>query len=257
MLAYTEMGEGTPLIVLHGLFGTGDNWISLARHWSQFFRVILPDARNHGHSFRSETFDYPSMSQDLAELVEHLQLTHFHLVGHSMGAKTSMFYALSHPEKLLSLTLVDMSIFENKLDHQKVYLNALAQLPLEEMHSRSEVDQALALQISDFGIRQFLLKSLTRDDEKNFSWRLNIPVFLKTVDQIGVGIPPEGTFSGPTLFIKGGKSDYIKDTDWPIIKHRFPRATLETIPEAGHWVHADAPQAFSQILIPFLQKNTF
>lgn len=257
MLAFTEIGEGTPLIILHGLFGTGDNWITLARYWGQFFRVILPDARNHGHSFRSEIFDYPSMANDLAELVDHLQLEPFHLMGHSMGAKTSMFYALAHPSKLLTLTLVDMSIFQNKLDHQKVYLHAMAQLPLEEMHSRAEVDQALSIAIPDQGIRQFLLKSLTRNEEKKFSWRLNIPIFLKTVDHISEGIPTEGTYDGPTLFLRGGKSDYVKDTDWPIIQHRFPKAILETIPDAGHWVHADSPQAFSQILLPFLQKNTF
>lgn len=260
MLFYNDIpaanGSSETLVILHGLFGTGDNWITLARHWSQHYRVILPDARNHGHSFQSDIFDYPAMALDLNELVVQLGLTKFHLMGHSMGAKTSMYYALQHGNSLQSLSLIDMSIFRNQLDHQKVYLRAMADLDLEQMNSRTEVDQALSTSIPDFGIRQFLLKSLTRNEHKQFAWRLNLPVFLTTVDAIGEGIPTEGTFEGPTLFLRGGKSDYVKDSDWPLILERFPNAELQTIPQAGHWVHADSPQEFSSIFLPFIQKHS-
>lgn len=255
ILSYSELGNGKPLIILHGLFGTGDNWISHARKFAESYRVILPDARNHGHSFRHNRFDYQAMVDDVFRLMDHLGIQTANIIGHSMGGKTAMLAATQQPSRVNTLTVVDISVRRNKVDAQAGYLNAIRQLPLEQMNSRTEVDQKLAEQIPEFGIRQFLLKSLTRNEDKAFEWRLNIPVFLETLENIGDGIPEGSRFYGPTLFVRGGASNYIRPDELPHLHEYFPSALMHTIEDAGHWVHADKPDQLFETVSTFLAHN--
>lgn len=250
-LFFQEYGEGDPLIILHGLLGASGNWHTLSRNvFSERFHVLAVDQRNHGRSFHSDRFDYPAMAEDLWRFMDELEMGSAHLLGHSMGGKTAMYAALAFPERIDRLVIVDM-VPKEYPPHHAPLIEALQRLDPAAYDRRSDIDDALAESISSYPVRQFLLKNLDYDGE-HYTWKMNLDAIAAHYDKINRGLDTDRTYEGPTLFIRGGTSDYIEDADLPRIRKNFPRAELVTIDRAGHWVHADAPEAFAEAVMDFL-----
>jgi pimeloyl-ACP methyl ester carboxylesterase len=251
-LHFEKYGKGHPLIILHGLFGSLDNWRTLSKVFSRSFQVFALDQRNHGRSPHSVEFTYPAMAEDLREFMEEQELPSAHLLGHSMGGKTAMVFALTYPELVDKLIVVDIAPKAYARGHDDIF-DALFSLNVASSKSRQEADTALAKKIPDLTLRQFLLKNLERDDAGAFRWRIGLeeiyqgyPDLIKALDW------SHQQFSQPTLFIKGANSDYIKESDTPTIKAMFPQARVVALPNAGHWAHAEKPQEFARIVLDFL-----
>lgn len=247
-LHYRRMGtEGaTPIVVLHGLFGSSDNLGSIARELAEptdtgvpAFDVYLVDLRDHGRSPHSDATSYPLMAADVHALMEKLGLRDIVLVGHSMGGKTAMLFAQRWPELLKGLVVIDISPKEHA-NNQDYVVQALRTADLSPGRTRKEVEARLAQQVKEPGVVQFLLKSLHWKSEDQLAWRMNVELLERDMDKILGPIGPE-TVRVPTLFIRGGQSDYILREDLPAIKEQFPNSRVETISYAGHWVHAQAP----------------
>jgi len=249
-LFYREYGEGKPFVILHGLFGFSDNWTSHAKKLADYYRVILVDLRNHGHSPWSDEFSYELMVKDLNELVALLNLKKFILLGHSMGGKVAMRYAQLNPESLDKLVVVDMGVKEYPPHHQHI-ITAIKAIDTTKLSSRSEAELHLKKYVENEGIIQFLLKNLYWKPGQ-LAFRFNLAVFNKKITEIGVSLPADLVFEKPTLFIRGGNSNYILDEDFEAIKVQFPKAILETIPNAGHWLHAENPALFYQLSLSYL-----
>lgn len=248
-LHYRELGEGQPFIILHGLFGFSDNWQTHAKKLAEYYRVILVDLRNHGHSDWSEDFSYEIMADDVKELCDDLHLTDIIMLGHSMGGKTAMFFAQKHESLLEKLIVVDMGIKSYPMHHDHI-LAGLKSLDLEALKSRSEAEKILAKNIDSDGVRQFLLKNIYWKEKGKMAWRMNIPVLEREMPTI-LGSLPEGESFVPTLFIRGALSQYVIDEDIPSIEEAFPDSELVTIENAGHWVHAENPDAFLEAVLGF------
>lgn len=244
-------GAGFPLIILHGLLGSSDNWQGISRKLADTRRVCAVDLRNHGRSPHDEKFGYEVMSQDLLEFMTGQEMGRANILGHSMGGKAAMHFALHHPEKVEKLVVVDMAPRAYKGSHQPIF-EALFSLDLGGFRERGEIDRALAARIPESAVRQFLLKNVTRDEHGNFRWKPNLPAIWRNYGEVSKGIDNGGKFEGPTLFIRGGRSDYLSDEDGTTIARLFPSAKIVAIPEAGHWVHADAPEKFAEIVGDFL-----
>lgn len=252
-LFFREYGEGTPLIILHGLLGSSDNWLTQAKLLSPQYKIYTIDQRNHGQSPHDDAFDYQSMVTDLLEFLDDKQLTDPIMLGHSMGGKTVMNFALQHPDRLSKLVVVDIAPRAYNLEHYAL-VNAMAALPLGQLKSRNEADTLLAEKVNEPDVRQFLLKNLQRSAEGGFSWKVNLPVIQEKLANVGVDLISSNTFDKPTLFIRGSRSQYIKDADRNTIKSRFPQSTLVTI-DTGHWVQAEKPQEFVTVLTNWLQAR--
>lgn len=252
-LFYREFGQGKPVFILHGLFGFSDNWQTIAKVLAEEHLVITPDLRNHGRSPHVDTHSYPEMAEDLVQFMESHWMFSAAFVGHSMGGKVAMQLALSHPDLVERLVVVDMAPGPSKSDHTGIF-DALLGLDLGKLEQRAEAEAFLKKQIPDIGTVQFLLKNITRDQEGAFAWKMNLPVLFKQYHEVLK--PLSGTpFTKPTLFIRGGRSNYIKESDWPGILDLFPNAQLETIQAAGHWVHADQPAALLALVQRFLSTS--
>lgn len=249
-LFFKTMGEGKPLLILHGLFGSGDNWQTLARRYAEDFKVYLIDQRNHGHSPHDSEHSYQAMAEDLELLVEEEDLNDFHLLGHSMGGKTAMLFASENGYMIDKLVVADMAPKSYPVHHQQI-LKALTTADLEKLTSRSQVDAHLSEFIREAGVKQFLLKNLYWKEKGKLAWRFNVPVLNETIEKI-VEETDQQISLADTLFIRGGKSDYIQDEDIPFLNHYFPNNQLATIPEAGHWLHAEAPETFFNITRTYL-----
>lgn len=251
-LNYKQFGDhGNPLIILHGLFGSLDNWQTLAKSFSQHFKVYIVDQRNHGKSPHSTIFDYPTLANDLTNFIQQNQLTNSYIIGHSMGGKVAMQFALEHPEKLSKLIVVDIAP-KAYSSHHDLILETLNNFPIEKITSRKEAEDIMAQNIEDFSVRQFLLKNLDRITDGKYQWRMNLPTITQCYDNILSAIKSNNIFNKHTLFIKGGKSAYIKEEDIFEIKRLFPDSTIKTISNAGHWVHAEEPEAFYKTALDFL-----
>lgn len=250
-LNFQEYGRGRPLLILHGLLGSLDNWHTLSKAFATSFRVLAVDQRNHGRSPHSDIFTYDAMAEDLVEFLDRLQIKSTFLLGHSMGGKTAMQLALSHPERVEKLIVVDISPRAYPPLHDEL-LDALLSVNLADYQSRQQVDKALEAKVPEFPVRQFLLKNLTRDASGKFSWKANLDVISRNYEEIARQITAQDPFPKPTLFVKGSRSNYILDSDTHAIRHLFPRATISTI-EAGHWIHADSPQPFADLVMRFLK----
>lgn len=248
-LNYKKYGSGQPLIILHGLMGSSDNWHSHGRKLARYFEVYLLDQRNHGDSAWSDEFDYDIMAEDLNEFVNKLQLDDFILMGHSMGGKTAIRYAQLYPEKINKLISVDMGIKEYPITHD-VILEGLKSIDLNKIESRTEADNQLAKYVKEVAVRQFLLKNLHRLGKGGFEWKINIQVLDRQLPEIVKALPNEEVLID-TLFINGGRSDYILPEDFDDIKKVFPLASFYTIERAGHWIHAEAPEEFLEKVIEF------
>ena len=251
-LFHRKYGDGPPLIILHGLFGSSDNWSTIAKHLSDTFMVILPDQRNHGKSPHSDIHDYDSMRDDLHELIESLGINKFFLAGHSMGGKTAIAYALKWPEMLNGLLVADISPFKGGSGNRAEYtkhsniLKSMLSLDLSQISSREEAEKALTSSGLAPNLTGFILKNLHRTSEKHFDWKINAPALLKNLDRIMEPIDRQNAYNYqvtgfPVIFLKGDGSDYLPDEDFADIRKIFPAAEFVEIENAGHWIHADNP----------------
>lgn len=251
ILNYRSLGEGPPILLLHGLFGSLDNWMTLSKQLSSDFTVYLVDLRNHGQSFHSNQFDYNSMVMDIKRLADTLNIGVFSLLGHSMGGKVSMFYASQYPETIDKLIVVDMAPRHYPVHHQQI-LKGLSTIDPLSLASRNEADTKLQAYVNDEGVRQFLLKNLKRNSNGSFSWKINLQAISSQIENVGEGLPSSAEVDVPTLFIRGGDSEYISDEDIHQINRQFPNSTVSTVPGVGHWVHAEAPGKLLEMVKEFL-----
>ena len=254
MLLHSQiLGEGTPFVILHGFLGSGDNWKTLGNDFSEKgYQVHLVDQRNHGRSFHSDEFTYELMSEDLKHYCEEHQLKEIILLGHSMGGKTAMEFATTYPEKVSKLIVADIGPKSYPEHHQDI-LKALSSLNFDEITSRGEADEVLSQYIPHFGTRQFLLKNLYWIEKGKLALRINLPVLIKEYNIVGNALVDDATFEKETLFVKGEKSGYILPMDEILIHKHFPKAKIETISKAGHWLHADNPSQFYDKIMEFLK----
>ena len=242
-----------PLLILHGVFGSADNWLTLGRRLAENYSVFLLNQRNHGESPHSDTFAYPALAADLHEFIEEHALEAPLLVGHSMGGKTVMHFAKTYPAVAKALVVVDIAPRAYRPHHQAVVagLEALDRA-LPTLKTRREADTLLAEHLPELGVRQFLLKNLYRTAENRFAWRLNLPGVRDNLANVGAEITFPEPITTPTLFLRGERSDYINGHDEADIQRYFADSRVQTIPQAGHWVHAEQPEAFLQALTAFL-----
>lgn len=254
-LFFRKMGEGEPVIILHGLLGASDNWLSIGRQLAERHTVYLLDMRNHGHSPHSKEFHYVIMASDVNEFMLDHEIRSAILIGHSMGGKVAMHLALDHPHKISRLVVVDIASKAYPPSYFKNIIETLTNVDLSGIKRRKEVDEQMAPNIPDSGVRNFLLKNLVRSRGNTFSWKVNLAALLDNVDMLSGEIYREEVFSNPALFIRGSNSNYVLDEDILLIKSRFPRAEIVTIPGAGHWLHVDAPEKFLETLTAFMETN--
>ena len=253
MILYSKIeGNGMPLLILHGFLGMSDNWKSLGSQFAtQGFQVHLLDLRNHGRSFQSKIFDYNVMAQDVKEYCDAKNLETISLLGHSMGGKVAMLFATKYPEKVSKLIIADIAPKFYPQHHQTI-LEGLLAIDFSEKPSRITVDSIISEYVSDFGTRQFLLKNLYWTTPDQLAFRFNLQNLIDNIDEIGKALPEKNIFNNPTLFVRGGNSRYILDEDLPEIRFHFPNSELKTIPAAGHWLHAENPKLFYEIVVQFL-----
>jgi len=248
-LHHRILGEGRPLIILHGLFGFSDNWQSHAKKLAEYFQVILVDLRDHGHSDWSNETSYQLMAEDVFELCNDLGLEEIHLVGHSMGGKVAMEFTNHHEELLEKLVIVDIGFKEYPMHHQHI-LAGIHSVDIENNKTRREAEKQMREHIESEGIKQFLLKNLYWKEKGKLAWRMNIGVLERDMSNILAKIEID-EISIPTLFIRGEMSNYILDKDVELLEEKFIDAEIETIPGAGHWVHAESPEVFLDSLLSF------
>jgi esterase len=248
LLHFLDQGDPTapPLVILHGLFGTLDNWQTLARRWADEagLRVVSVDLRNHGRSFHSPEHSYALMAQDVLMLLDHLAIdpARLTLLGHSMGGKVAMTLALGYPARLAQLIVLDIAPRFSNMEHQDDIIAGLQSVDLRTIQNRQQAEAALLPQIPQVGVRQFLLKNLYRREDNSFAWRINLSALVENLAAVGQEIASAAPFLKPTLFIRGGKSDYILPEDkLQGIPALFPNSQVATVPDAGHWVHAEKP----------------
>lgn len=252
-LNYKVVGEGSPVIVLHGLFGSLDNWQTISKKISEKgYKVYIVDQRNHGRSPHTPSHTYEEMAADLAHFMDFMKLRTAIIIGHSMGGKTAMQFAADYPQRIEKLCVVDIGPKYYPPHHQTI-LKALHSVKTNEITSRKEAEQSIGQHISDFGIKQFLMKNLDRKDATSFRWKMNLPVLTEQIENVGAEIKLEQAFEGTSLFIAGGDSDYVVKEDHEAIKALFPKSTIINIKDAGHWVHAEQPEAFSETVFQFLE----
>ncbi|WP_144604655.1 alpha/beta fold hydrolase [Algoriphagus algorifonticola] len=249
-LNFKKTGTGKPLVILHGLFGSADNWFSIAKELEKNFTLYLVDQRNHGDSPHSEEWNYRVMVEDLKELIDEEGLDKIYLMGHSMGGKTAMNFAVEYPERVDRLIVADIAPRYYEVHHQTI-LEGLNSIKLDQIKSRKEADDQLAKYIDEVGIRQFLLKSLGRNSD-GFVWKINLPVITENIEEVGEELDSDGKYEGPTLFLGGSNSNYIRQEDLPDILEHFPNYEIEFVQDAGHWLHAEKPEAVIQEVRRFL-----
>jgi len=243
--------KGQDLIVIHGLFGMGDNWNSLGKQFSKYCKVHLIDLRNHGRSPHSADFNYEVMCEDILEFMEDNDISDPIILGHSLGGKVAMKFAFTHPDKIKKLIVADISPRKYNTDFHQNLLRNLYKLPLEDFDKREEIDEVLSSIYEDKGMRLFLLKNLYRNENKEFAWRFNIEVLLEKVSNIQEADFIEGVCNIPTHFLRGGNSDYINSTDELIINKHFSDFSIANIDGAGHWLHAEKPEQFYNEVMGF------
>lgn len=240
------------MIIMHGLFGSCDNWLTQAKLFNQDYQVYTIDIRNHGLSPHSDDFDYTFMVKDLVEFIDDHQIQNPIVIGHSMGGKAAMNFAIAHPDKLACLIVVDIAPRAYNLEHYTI-AEGLNAITIDTLTSRNEADEQLARFVPEPDVRQFLLKNLQRKPEGGFSWKINLKVITEKLGNVGVDLQYKGTFNKATLFIKGNRSNYIGDTDTKLILQYFPQAKLEGM-DTGHWVQAEKPQEFVTLVHNYLQS---
>lgn len=237
--------------MLHGLFGSSDNWHPIALRLAETFRVLALDHRNHGQSPHSAEMDYPVMAADVARFLDAQQLAEAMVIGHSMGGKTAMQLALHFPARVRKLVVADMAPRAYAAAHDKIF-GALLALELARYQQRAQIEEALAPAIPNPVLRRFLLKNLGRRESGQFFWKINLPDLAQNYWRLREPVAGDAPFAKPVLFIRGGKSKYVLPEDEPLIREWFPAAQIRTIPAAGHWLHADQPDEFLRLVQEFL-----
>lgn len=251
-LQHKISGNGPPVIILHGLFGMLDNWRSIARMLEGNYQCILVDLRNHGRSPHHEEMNFQVMAADIKELMDDLDIDEAIIIGHSMGGKVAMQFAIDHPDRVSKLIVIDIAAKAYQPHHDDV-ITAIESVIPSEIKERSEAEQILRSYLGhDEATVQFLMKNLNRMPEGGFEWKANMPVILDHYEEILESIRSDTPIDKPALFIRGALSGSLKDEDWPEIKSLFPQAQLITIANAGHWVHADQPEALISALRTFM-----
>lgn len=248
------IGEGQAFIFLHGFLGMSDNWKTLGTKFSEEgYEVHLVDQRNHGRSFHDDAFNYEVMVEDLKEYVDKHHLENIVLLGHSMGGKTAMLFSVNYPEVVSKLIIADISPRYYPTHHDDI-LKGLSALDFENLKSRGEADTALKAYVPDVGTRQFLLKNLYWKEKGKLALRLNLEVLKEQVNEVGEPLPMHAKFEKKTLFLRGDRSEYISLEDEKLIHTHFPEAKIETISDAGHWLHAENPTDFYDEVARFLNS---
>lgn len=246
-------GQGKPLLIIHGFLGMSDNWKSFGSLYAaEGFQVHILDLRNHGKSFHSDDFSYEVMAQDVLEYCQENNLEKVSIIGHSMGGKVAMLFATTYPERVDKLIVADIGPKYYAPHHQEI-LAGLNAVDFSQKPDRAQVEVTLYPYIPDFGTRQFLMKSLYWKEPGQLAYRFNLAVFNAKIEVIGTALPVSAYFENPTLFIRGGNSKYILDSDLPEIKKHFPNFELATIPNVGHWLHAENPKMFFEETAKFLK----
>ena len=254
ILNFKTVGSGYPLIILHGLMGSLDNWQTIAKQLGAHFQVFLIDQRNHGRSPHSKEFRYELLVSDILEFMQQQGIGKAHFIGHSMGGKVVMHLALEHPEKVSKAVVVDVAPVDYEDRHSTVF-KALFAVDMKILESRQQAEGTLrSILGEDESTVQFLMKGLYRDDENKFQWRFNVRSLYDAYDEISSGFNTDRTFEGEMLFVKGGKSEYINVANYSEIIDLFPNNQLVEIAGAGHWVHADSPVEFTKQVLQFLRS---
>jgi pimeloyl-ACP methyl ester carboxylesterase len=268
-LFYRIEGKGTPVIILHGLYGSSDNWASIARKLAEKYKIISVDHRNHGASPHSNEHTYEAMVIDLAWLMAELEIEKAHFLGHSMGGKVAIAFAADYPEKVISLAVADIvpvNYLETpasaiQYDFHKRVLNTLFELDLKDFTERKEVEKAIEQTIPELLVRKFIMKNLHRRKDGGFEWKINVPVLRQQLDHIISGVDYRDfqdripITSYPVLFIRGGLSGYIPEEKKVIIKLMYPEAKIVTIENASHFLHAEMPDEFTKVYLNFLSAK--
>jgi esterase len=252
-LNFKSSGQGIPFVILHGLFGSSDNWSGIARGLETHFQVLSVDLRNHGRSPHNASMSYDEMAGDLLEFLGDHGINRTYLMGHSLGGKVAMRFAQLYPSRLLKLIVVDISPKEYPPEHRRI-LDALLKLHLPEFTQRSQVEDALGPAIPDLGLRRFLLKNLERAPDGSFRWRMGLASLANNYARLTQALP-EVTFAGPALFLTGALSTYVPSEDLPLVRRLFPESEIRTVPGAGHWVHAENPTQFLAEVLRFARAG--
>lgn len=251
ILHATVKGEGFPLLILHGYFGMSDNWKTLGNKFSEDFEVHLIDQRNHGRSFHEDEFNYEVLVEDLHRYILHYNLQEVYLLGHSMGGKTVMQFAVTYPDLVKKLIVVDI-LPRQYQPHHNAILAGLNSIDFKVEDSRSKVDKKLANLVPDLGVRQFLLKNVYWVEKGKLAFRFNLESLTINNPEVGAALPPFTVFDKETLFLKGEKSNYITEDEEAIIEAHFPSSKIATIKNSGHWLHAENPKQFYSEVCAFL-----
>jgi pimeloyl-ACP methyl ester carboxylesterase len=245
-----QIGAGEPVLILHGLLGSSDNWITVARKLAAFYTVFSLDLRNHGRSFQSDHFDYPAMADDVLAFIDQQDLKTVAIIGHSMGGKTAMQFAYLYPERLKKLVVVDIAP-KAYPPHNLNAVDALLNLNLATISRLTQADEQLQPAIPDISERMSHLKNLKRGPDGTYYWQVNLSAIRKNYPFISNAVD-DGSYTQSCLFIRGVNSDYIQDADWDDVLECFPRARLITLPNAGHWVHIQSREVFVNKVLDYL-----
>ena len=251
-LNYKSFGAGEPVVILHGLFGMLDNWQTIAKKLADKHKVFIVDQRDHGRSPHTDAINYPLMADDLLNFLDDHSIYDPTIIGHSMGGKTAMQLALDYPDMLEKLVIVDIAPVKYAGHHDAIF-ESLLSVDLSKATSRKEVEQQLETMIKTYSVRQFLMKNLTRNGSGGYSWKMNLPILYRDYRDLLEDVDGQLPFAKPSLFIRGGQSEYVPDETIPLIHERFPGAEIVTFPGAGHWVHADVPNELLAEIRHFLE----
>ena len=252
-LHHKIFGEGEPFFILHGLFGSSDNWLTLGRQFSSKYQVVLVDQRNHGQSPKNEIWNYNAMAEDIYLLASDLSYDKINLLGHSMGGKVGMTIADSFPQLLNKLIVADIAPKYYPIRHRQI-IDGLLSIQLDQIKNRKDAELQLSDYVQEHGIRMFLLKNLEKNDNGGFRWKLNLEVIYRHLENVGEATLPANKISIPTLFIRGINSDYVTDIDILEIRKNYSNSIVESIGNAGHWLHAEQPEAFMKTVLDFLKS---
>lgn len=254
-LHFRQIGEGPPLLILHGLFGSGDNWVTMAKQLSTRFSVYLIDLRNHGQSPHRNDWNYEIMAMDIQEFCLQNNLQEIYIAGHSMGGKTTMKLAELFPSLIKKMMIIDIAPKYYPVHHQQI-IAALKSIDFNVIRSRKQAEEALQGSIEDIGTKQFLLKNIYWKSDIELAWRFNLEVISNHIDIVGEATPkdPHKICTVPACFIRGEKSNYILNEDEALIQQLYPRSTIYTVKNAGHWIHADNPLALLDLMLIFTKE---
>jgi len=247
-----KIGSGDPFLILHGLFGSSDNWLTIAKQLSENYSFHILDARNHGKSPHTNEFGYDNMAMDVREYIQDHNLKNIVLMGHSMGGKTAMKIALEYPMRVTKLIIADIAPKKYSIIHNHI-IEALLSIKTTILESREQADLQLSQTIKSSTLRKFLLKNLYRDENNTLKWRINLDAICSNLETLGEQVSSSQKFDKGTLFLRGELSDYITPEDEAEIISLFPKAKIRSVPRATHWLHAENSVDFIKEIKEFLK----